>query len=95
MKINNSQILKGFNFLKNKNIYKIRTAQKIATERVFLKEKIPFRSFNILRRSEEALGELFCFFILETILLSKMMKVNPYDQPAVELIKKETFKILN
>ena len=95
MKINNSQILKGFNFLKNKNIYKIRTAQKIATERVFLKEKIPFRSFNILRRSEEALGELFCFFILETILLSKMMKVNPYDQPSVELIKKETFKILN
>ena len=95
MKINNSQILKSFNFLKNKNIYKIRTAQKIATERVFLKEKIPFRSFNILRRSEEALGELFCFFILETILLSKMMKVNPYDQPAVELIKKETFKILN
>ena len=95
MKINNSQILKGFNFLKNKNIYKIRTAQKIATERVFFKEKIPFRSFNILRRSEEALGELFCFFILETILLSKMMKVNPYDQPSVELIKKETFKILN
>ena len=95
IKINNSQILKSFNFLKNKNIYKIRTAQKIATERVFLKEKIPFRSFNILRRSEEALGELFCFFILETILLSKMMKVNPYDQPAVELIKKETFKILN
>ena len=95
MKINNSQILKSFNFLKNKNIYKIRTAQKIATERVFLKEKIPFRSFNILRRSEEALGELFCFFILETILLSKMMKVNPYDQPSVELIKKETFKILN
>ena len=95
IKINNSQILKSFNFLKNKNIYKIRTAQKIATERVFLKEKIPFRSFNILRRSEEALGELFCFFILETILLSKMMKVNPYDQPSVELIKKETFKILN
>ena len=29
MKINNSQILKSFNFLKNKNIYKIRTAQKI------------------------------------------------------------------
>ena len=41
MKINNSQILKSFKFLKNKNIYKIRTAQKIATERVFLKEKFP------------------------------------------------------
>ena len=31
---------------------------------------------------------------METILLGKMMKVNPFDQPAVELIKKETKKIL-
>ena len=28
--------------------------------------------------------------MLETILLGKMMRVNPFDQPAVELIKKET-----
>jgi len=40
------------------------------------------------------LGELFCFFILETILLGKALNVNPYDQPAVETIKKETRKIL-
>jgi glucose-6-phosphate isomerase len=32
--------------------------------------------------------------MLETILLSKALKVNPYDQPAVEIIKKETKKIL-
>ena len=58
------------------------------------KKKIPFRSFEIKKRDEKTLGELFCFFILETILLSKFLKVNPYDQPAVELIKKETKKIL-
>ena len=33
--------------------------------------------------------------MLETILLGKMMKINPFDQPAVELIKKETKKILS
>jgi len=27
-------------------------------------------------------------------LLGKMMKLNPFDQPSVELIKKETKKIL-
>jgi glucose-6-phosphate isomerase len=27
-------------------------------------------------------------------LLGKALKVNPYDQPSVELIKKETTKIL-
>ena len=45
-------------------------------------------------RNEETLGELFCFFILETILLGRALKVNPFDQPSVDLIKKETKKIL-
>ena len=58
------------------------------------KKKIPFRSFEIKKRDEKTLGELFCFFMLETILLGKALKVNPYDQPAVETIKKETRKIL-
>ena len=63
-------------------------------KKFFIKKKLPFRSFEIKRRSEEALGELFCFFILETILLGRALKVNPFDQPSVELIKKETKKIL-
>ena len=44
----------------------------------------------IKTRSEEALGELFCFFIIETILIAKALNMNPFNQPAVELIKKET-----
>ena len=93
-KINNSNILSSQKFLKGKNVSDIMYAQKIATEKVFLKKKIPFRSFEIKKRNEKTLGELFCFFILETILLGKSLKVNPYDQPSVELIKKETKKIL-
>ena len=64
-------------------------------QNLFLKKKnIPFRSFEIKKRDEKTLGELFCFFILETILIGKSLKVNPFDQPAVEIIKKETKKIL-
>ena len=48
----------------------------------------------IKNRSEETLGGLFSFFMIETILIAKALKINPYDQPAVELIKKETKKIL-
>lgn len=40
------------------------------------------------------MGELFTFFTLEVILLSRLLKVNPLDQPEVEMVKKETFKIL-
>jgi len=93
-KINNNTILTSQNFLKNKNLSEIMYAQKHATENVFKKKNIPFRSFEINKRNEKTLGELFCFFILETILLGQSMKLNPFDQPAVELIKKETKKIL-
>ena len=78
----------------NKNINEIIYSQKKATENVFRKKNIPFRSFEIKKRDEKTLGELFCFFILETILIGKALKINPFDQPAVELIKKETKKIL-
>ena len=65
-------------------------------QRKFLfQKKIPFRSFRILKRNEQSLGELFCFFILETILLGRALNVNPFDQPSVELIKVETKKILS
>ena len=84
----------NFSFLKKKNLYKILNSQKKATENIFKKKKISFRSFEIINRSEETLGEIFCFFILETILLGKLLKVNPFNQPSVELIKKETKKIL-
>jgi glucose-6-phosphate isomerase len=93
-KINNERVLLEQKFLKNKDINQIIYAQKKATEFVFKKKNIPFRSFEIKKRDEKTLGELFCFFILETILIGKTLKVNPFDQPAVELIKKETKKIL-
>ena len=84
----------SLSYLKNKNLNQIKLSQKLATENVFQKKNIPFRSFTILKRDEKTLGELFSFFILETILIGKMLNLNPYDQPAVELIKKETKKIL-
>ena len=93
-KINNKLILSPQKFLKNKHVSKIKYAQKKASENVFGKKKIPYRSFEIKKRDEKTLGELFTFFILETILIGKCLNLNPFDQPAVELIKKETRKLL-
>ena len=80
--------------MKNKNLNQIIKAQRQATQIVFKRKKIPFRSFEILHRNERTIGELFTFFVLETILLGRLMKVNPFDQPSVELIKIETSKLL-
>jgi glucose-6-phosphate isomerase len=93
-KINNKSILKSHYYLKNKSLNDISFSQFCATERVFKKKGLPFRSFVINKRNEEILGELFTFFILETILLGMAMKINPFNQPAVELIKTDTTKIL-
>ena len=93
-KINNSQLLNQHFYLKNKSLNDIKFSQFNATEKVFKKKNIPFRSFVIKKRNEETLGELFAFFMLETILLGRALNVNPYDQPAVELIKTETKNFL-
>ena len=91
-KINKNELLSSHKYLGSHNVYEIILKQKKATENIFLKKKIPFRSFEIKMRDEKTLGELFCYFILETILLGRALNVNPLDQPSVELIKKETKK---
>ena len=89
----NSKLLSSHKYLKNIKIKDILLKQKNATENVFIKKKIPFRSFDLKFRDEKTIGQLFCYFILETILLGQALNVNPYDQPSVELIKKETKKL--
>ena len=93
-KINTKDLLDTHYFLKNKKTLDILKAQFYATQSVFNKRKIPFRSFVIKKRNEETLGELFTFFMLETIMLGRALDINPFNQPEVELIKKETKKIL-
>ena len=93
-RINNGKLLKSHFYLKNKDLSDVKYSQFRATEKIFKKKEIPFRTFYVKERNEEILGELFIFFILETILLGRAMGVNPYDQPAVELIKTETKKFL-
>ena len=63
-KINNRTILSSQNFLKNKDLSQIIFAQKNATENIFRKKNIPFRSFEINKRDEKTLGELILFFYI-------------------------------
>tara|TARA_B100001741_G_scaffold16031_2_gene12200 strand:+ start:464 stop:1618 length:1155 start_codon:yes stop_codon:yes gene_type:complete len=93
-KINKFKFEKPYSKLSKYSSCDILFAQKLATEKVFLDKKIPYRKFHILKRDEETLGELFCFFMLEVILLGRALKLNPFDQPAVELVKYQTKKIL-
>ena len=89
--------LKNFkinNFLNKKKLSYVKNAQKKAVIKSFKIKKIPFREFRIKNANEEALGELFSFFIIETVILGKLFNLNPYDQPAVERVKVYTKKFL-
>ena len=92
-RLNKNTLLKSHKYLGSYNIDQIVFKQKIATENIFKKKNIPFRSFEVKKRDEKSLGEIFCYFILETILIGKALDVNPFDQPSVELIKRETKKL--
>ena len=93
-KVTQDIIPSNMRFLKNKNLQFIINAQCKATKNIFKLRKIPFRQITFNDKNENELGEIFTFFVLETILLSRLMNINPFDQPAVEQVKIETKKIL-
>jgi glucose-6-phosphate isomerase len=69
-------------------------SQYLGLVQTFKNQKIPHRIFN--RSSDPAykasnIMELFAYNILETIILGYAQNINPYDQPAVEQIKLNTF----
>ena len=81
-------------FLNKKKISEIKNAQKKALILSFKKKNIPFREFKINIISEESLGKLFSYFIIETIILGRLLNVDPFNQPAVEQVKIYTKKFL-
>ena len=82
------QNIKNLNaYLNKKKLTTVKEAQKVALIRAFKKKNIPFREFKVKKIDEKVLGKLFSLFICETIILGKLININPFDQPAVEQIK--------
>jgi len=95
MKINNNVFGKAFSFTANKELSKVKEAQKNALIKALRNKKIPYREFRISKIAEETLGELFSYFILETALIGNFIGINPFDQPAVEEVKVLTKQYLS
>ena len=87
IRVNSSFMGKKFNFLNKKSLSQIKKAQKNSFLQVLKKKNIPYREIIIKDFSEETLGELFSYFILETAIVGKLLKIDPFDQPAVEQVK--------
>ena len=94
IKVNLKNSKKDQSFLNGKFLENIKKAQKNALIKTLIRKKIPFREFRVKHLNEETIGKFFAYFILETIVLGKLSKINPYDQPAVEQVKLLTKNIL-
>jgi len=67
--------------------------QNKAAKIIFKKRNKPFRDISI-KKNEKDFAFLISLLILETIVLGRLLKVNAFNQPAVEEVKTETKKIL-
>ncbi len=94
-KININKNLKIKSFLNKKKLHVIKNAQRLALMKSLIKRKIPLREFQIKNANEETLGKLFTYFIIETIILGRLLNINPFNQPAVEQVKVNTKKLLS
>jgi len=70
-------------------------AEKKGTEHAMTKKKVPNVTVSLEQLDEENIGELLFVYEEAIALLGYMLKINPFNQPAVELGKKATMEILN
>ena len=94
-KISSKTFTDKMKFLNNKTLSRIINSQALATKNIFKSKNIPLRHILFNKKNEEELGSIFTFFVLETILLARIMRINPLNQPSVEEVKVETKKILS
>lgn len=80
-------------YMANKVLSDINTANFEATKLALIKSGLPVRTIILEDLSAKSIGQLTAHSMLEIITLCNMFKINPFDQPGVELIKKES-KIL-
>jgi glucose-6-phosphate isomerase len=81
---------------KKSSLNNIVDAQFSATTNVFKKNLIPFRVILIDQKKPiQSFISLLVYSMLETAILCKALNLNPFNQPAVEAIKKETYSLLS
>ncbi|MFN7038041.1 MAG: glucose-6-phosphate isomerase [Alphaproteobacteria bacterium] len=68
----------------NKTIGDIMAAEQDATIESLVKNNCPTRIIEMNDLGEHELGALIMKFMLETIIVSRLKDINPFDQPAVE-----------
>lgn len=79
--------IKEFRFIRNLTFEKLLRAIYLSVKQSYIDFKLPFTENILDKLDEENLGELMEVKMTEIIFLAKLLKVNAFNQPAVEYYK--------
>jgi glucose-6-phosphate isomerase len=77
----------GMGFMAGKTVGDVVSAQAHAVADALAKAGRPVRTIDMPCLDERATGALLMHFMLETIIAGRILGIDPFDQPAVELAK--------
>ena len=80
--------MSGLDYMTGRTIGDLVTAQSEAVPEALMKAGRPVRTIDLDRLDERTMGAMLMHFMLETILAARLMAIDPFDQPAVELAKR-------
>lgn len=81
-------------FLANRSLADLLAAEKMATEESLRTNNRPSATITLNTINEFQLGQLYQIFMHIVPYIGGFLDINPYDQPAVEQIKKFTFGLM-
>ncbi len=83
------------NYLQNKTLSDLMHAFFDGTQIAYQKNDRPFCSVMLPEKNEFFIGQFLQLKMIEIMYLGYLLEVDPFDQPNVELYKKEVKKIVN
>lgn len=81
-------------FLAGKNLSELIIDEKKATEYALLESKRPNLTVIFEKVNAYTVGQFIYLFEVTTSFAGALFNINPYDQPAVELVKEATFALM-
>ncbi len=71
-------------YLNSHTLGDLMDAEQRATVETLAKNRVPTRVFTLEDAQEKTLGALLMHFMLETMIAAELLRINAFDQPAVE-----------
>lgn len=77
--------IEGLDYFRASSMGDLLVAEQKATAETLIRKGCPTRVLRLQRRLDEAtLGALMAHFMVETLMMARLLNVNAFDQPAVE-----------